>query len=102
MSDDILSELLTLGKVIDGHGRVTFTNCFGEKHRIHGPALLCEDGTQVWFRNGVKHRTTGPAVTWADGEEWWYLDGKRLTHGEWERAVDPVRASIMDAYSIKY
>lgn len=33
----------------------------GRAHRIHGPAILWEDGDMVWAQYNQAHRTDGPA-----------------------------------------
>jgi len=46
----------------------------GELHREDGPAAIYCDGTQEWYYMGKRHRTDGPAVIHPDGtEEWWYM-----------------------------
>jgi hypothetical protein len=34
----------------------------GERHRLDGPAIECEDGSKAWFQNGERHRLDGPAI----------------------------------------
>lgn len=49
----------------------------GRLHRTDGPALVCPDGTEEWYRDGCLHRTDGgPAVTTGDGSTYWYRDGQ--------------------------
>jgi hypothetical protein len=48
----------------------------GELHRTDGPAVVCEDGYQVWYLNGKRHRVDGPAVEDTDGSREWWVDGK--------------------------
>lgn len=45
----------------------------GVLHRIHGPAIIRKNGTQLWHRNGELHRDGDlPAIIGADGgQEWW-------------------------------
>ena len=46
-------------------------------HRINGPALTLQDGTECWFKNGKRHRTDGPAKIRASGSKEWWVYGKR-------------------------
>ena len=45
-------------------------------HKEDGPAMIWEDGTKAWYRDGVLHREDGPAVEYADGNRSWYHHGK--------------------------
>jgi len=47
----------------------------GIPHRLDGPAIMNEDGSEGWYINGLKHRFDGPAVTLADGSKYWYFNG---------------------------
>jgi len=40
-------------------------------HRRLGPAIICEDGTQIWFKNGVLENDNGPAYICANGDRIW-------------------------------
>lgn len=57
------------------------TDNFGNKfhyvndmlHNDNGPAIIYNDESMSWFKNGLRHREDGPAIKWAsDLEEWWY------------------------------
>ena len=86
-SDQSLAELLTLTKYVDSGGTIHYFNSAGEPHRTHGPAVLCPDGTEVWYRNGELHRTDGPAVAYADGYELWYLHDEMLCESECKKKI---------------
>ena len=49
----------------------------GRRHREDGPAVVWDDGTEVWYRHGQWHREDGPAVVYSDGSEYWYRHGQR-------------------------
>lgn len=56
----------------------------GLLHREDGPAVVCSDGLEAWYRHGLLHREDGPAV--ADpGTHYlaWFRDGvaQRVEHG---------------------
>jgi hypothetical protein len=50
-------------------------------HKIGGPAIIYENGTEEWWVNGFLHREDGPAIRYAsegdyfEGGEEWYLNG---------------------------
>lgn len=52
----------------------------GKRHRLDGPAVIGDDGSEFWFNDGIQHRDDGPAVTNFDGNEYWYQNG--LVHRE--------------------
>lgn len=62
----------------------------GEWHREGGPAVEYADGSTIWMINDVKHRIDGPAVNFISGtKEWWY-NGKRIdctTQEEFDRLI---------------
>ena len=115
MSDDVISELLTLSVVVNQYGSVCYTNSAGLRHRKYGPALIWagghvwylngrihrtggpaveySDGSKEWFHHGTLHRDDGPAVEWADGECEWYLNGKCF-NGEAEYTAQLVLLSL--------
>src|ERR1022692_3853914 len=49
----------------------------GKHHREGGPAISYMDGTKVWRRHGELHRVGGPAMTYSDGKKTWWVDGER-------------------------
>lgn len=55
-SEANLAELLTLRKVVDKFGNVYYNNKDGHLHRIHGPALIWDNGHSEWWENGIRVR----------------------------------------------
>lgn len=53
------------------------TRCFrnGQYHRDGGPAIMYDNGDQVWCYDGLIHRIGGPAVINTESLEW-YLFGR--------------------------
>jgi len=41
-----------------------------------------EDGTKVWYLNGVHHREDGPAIERVSGINEWYLNGNSVTEND--------------------
>ena len=41
-----------------------------------------EDGTKVWYLNGVRHREDGPAIERVSGINEWYLNGNSVTEND--------------------
>lgn len=83
MSDDVISELLTLRVVVNQYGSVCYTNSAGLRHRKYGPALIWADGTQFWLQNDILHRTDGPAVISPnDNSHEWWVHGQEMSEQE--------------------
>lgn len=57
-------------------GQIVCWTVDGVPHRDDGPAMVSEDGTEVWYRYGKRHRDGGPAVIDPDGVEMWFTDGE--------------------------
>lgn len=76
MSEANLAELLILRKEVDMIGTTFYYNNNDEIHRIHGPAVIWNDGSMYWFRDGLLHREDGPAYISADGRKEWWLNDK--------------------------
>lgn len=50
----------------------------GRLHREDGPAVLYENGTQIWWHHGKVHRADDlPAVLRVEGTQEWYYQGER-------------------------
>ena len=47
----------------------------GQIHRDHGPAFICSNGTQEWYRHGKRHREDGPAIVDSNGIKEYWIDG---------------------------
>lgn len=50
----------------------------GHLHRLDGPAVVWDDGTQLWFFEGKLHRDGGPAVHGGPGRSEHWREGVRL------------------------
>lgn len=48
----------------------------GGWHRLDGPAVIWEDGSQEWHLYGKLHRENGPAIVDQDGNEYYFSNGK--------------------------
>ena len=78
LSDAALAELLTLTVEVDEYATI-YRNHLGQKHRVHGPAVIWAGGGKGWFLDGKRHRTDGPAIEWPDGDNLWYLNDEHIT-----------------------
>ena len=81
---DALIEELSLTRQEHENGVVIYRNHLGERHRVHGPAVIYPGGTYAWYQYGRLHRTDGPALTYALGTCFWYLQGRELSEEEFE------------------
>lgn len=54
---------------------ITRDEC-GLCHNDDGPAIIYEDGTQIWAIHGERHRIGAPAIICPDGTEMWYFRGE--------------------------
>lgn len=81
---DALIEVLSLTRQEHENGVVIYRNHLGERHRVHGPAVIYPGGTCAWYQYGKLHRTDGPALTYAVGTCFWYLQGRELSEEEFE------------------
>lgn len=52
------------------------------------PAIVCDDGDQVWYNYGKRHRETGPSVLYLDGEKLYYLNGIQYSEEEFYKLID--------------
>lgn len=52
-----------------------YLNKDGVPHRLNGPAVILEDGTEQWWDMGCIHREDGPAIIKPDGTEIWVKRG---------------------------
>ena len=71
-----LLELLALELEIDEEGTCRY-RLNGLLHRQWGPAVIFENGTEIWYQQGKRHRLAGPAIIWYSGELEYWLDGQR-------------------------
>ena len=83
---------------VDNHSMAWY-NENKKLHRVDAPAVMFENGDELWYYEGKRHREDGPAVKlygkveyhihgelhredgpamlYADGSEYWFLHGKR-------------------------
>ncbi len=54
----------------------------GLLHREDGPALIYDHGTMKWYRNGFLHREDGPAIIWNNSDEEYFINNDELTVDE--------------------
>ena len=67
---------------INKNGTKYWYNEKDQLHRLDGPAIECEGGSKLWYKNGKQHREDGPAEEWSNGYKYWYLNGKEYTEKE--------------------
>lgn len=49
----------------------------GYIHRDNGPAIICSDGRKEWWKNGLRHRDDNlPAIEMANGRHEWWVNNK--------------------------
>ena len=48
----------------------------GVMHREGGPAVIYNDGSEMWAQNGKLHREEGPAVIYSHGDYEHWVNGK--------------------------
>ena len=56
-----------------------YRNDKGQYHRTDGPAVIYNNGTKVWYKDGKKHRINGPAFIWPNGTKSWWIEGENYT-----------------------
>lgn len=62
----------------NGH-RVWINLSTGCMEHPTGPAVVTNDGTRIWMKDGVPHRDNGrPAVVRTDGTTEFWLHGRRI------------------------
>ena len=52
-------------------------------HKNHGPAVIYNNGSVEYWRQGQLHNISGPAIETSRGKKVYYLYGRRLTHENW-------------------
>ncbi len=63
-------------KTTDEYGTTRYTNEEGQLHREDRPALIYENGDEIWYLNGKRHRKGAPALIHVKGDKFWYQDDK--------------------------
>lgn len=54
-----------------------FHNGDGYLHRLDGPAIIHENGTEEWYVDGRRHRDNNlPAITYPNGGRAWFKHGR--------------------------
>lgn len=61
----------------DRGDRKCWFNSQGQLDRKEGPAVLWNDGVEVWMIEDKIHRDGGPAVTRLNGDRVWFQHGRR-------------------------
>ncbi len=52
----------------------------GNLHREDGPALIRQDGANIYYKHREAHRQYGPSSIFADGYRAFYRNGNRTKH----------------------
>ncbi|MFM1755408.1 MAG: hypothetical protein RL621_312 [Bacteroidota bacterium] len=69
----------------------------GLSHREDGPAIICSDGYQKWCLEGKPHNLNGPAVIYPNGAEIYCLHGQKYYIKEnWEKEVAKLKNPYYD------
>lgn len=50
-----------------------------ERHRLDGPAIVCDDGRKEWHVHDLLHRIDGPAIERADGVKEYWINGTKFS-----------------------
>ena len=90
LSDDALAELLTLTVEVNRWGTTIYCNHLGQKHRVHGPAIIYPGGEKRWYQHDRLHREDGPAIEWGDGRNDWLLNGEYLTEEQFNERIKSI------------
>lgn len=72
---------------IDLYGNIHFYNEHGRHHRVDGPAVVYDDGSNIWYVNGKRHRIYGPAIEDINGKKYWFINGKKYSEKEFNDYV---------------
>ena len=75
--EDFIEALTGTIEVRRDSGTLIYRDRDGQIHRTGGPAVICADGSLMWYFRGQRHRTDGPAIEWRSGGEEWYQNGVR-------------------------
>lgn len=60
----------------------------GELHNVNAPAMLFEDGDELWFEYGKSHNLNGPAINYRNERlTQYYIRGKRYYQKDYESKV---------------
>ena len=83
---DALIEELSLTRQEHENGVVIYRNHLGERHRVHGPAVIYPGGICAWYQYGKLHRTDGAACI-LNGIRYWFLNGEEVSEEEFNRRI---------------
>lgn len=65
--------------------RIGKARCWFKNYLYHrdgdAPAWIHDNGTMLWYVEGMQHRIGGPAVVHKSGDQWW-VDGKQYPNGD--------------------
>jgi hypothetical protein len=78
----------------DTGDEITYLNGRVSSYKDFFPAIRCNDGTYMFFENGVLHREFGPAVLSKRGNEWWYR-GSQYSLEEYNKIVKVVIKNLI-------
>lgn len=69
----------------------------GKLHREGGPAVSITrmGGFHGWYKHGNHHRTDGPAVVGSNGLAEWWVDGRQFTEEEFDLYVDQSTGEVL-------
>jgi hypothetical protein len=70
----------------------------GQLHRLDGPAVIYPAGDEIWYMNGWRHREDGPAEVRADGPEYYYLFNKQYIREDWLEIMERCKRENLDLY----
>lgn len=69
----------------------------GKCHNEFGPAVICKNGTKIWYINGLEHREDGPSTEYADGGKTWFYKGVyygsnvEFTNESWKEKIEQLK-----------
>lgn len=65
--------------------QIEFKNKKLLNHRKILPAYINDDNDRyIWYKNGLKHRLDGPSLVWDDGSEVYSINGKDYAKEAWK------------------
>lgn len=63
-------------------------------HRINGPAIIHENGSECWYIYNKLHRIDGAAIVYSDQSPDWYLNGDLCSKEEYKLTSILLRLNI--------
>jgi len=53
----------------------------GKLHRLDGPAVIYDSGTEVWYKHGKLHRIGGPSIIYGgDDAKLYHIEGRPMKY----------------------